>query len=33
MNILASQFPPVSQVAYILSLGVLKEYRRNGIGE
>jgi len=30
-EILSSQFPPSSQLAYILSLGVVKSYRCNGI--
>lgn len=30
-DILASFFPPSTQVAYILSLGVVGEFRRNGI--
>ena len=31
-DILASRFPPTTEVAYILSLGVMKEYRRAGVG-
>jgi len=30
-GILANHFPPGTQVAYILSLGVVTDYRRNGI--
>lgn len=32
-DILASSFPVDTQVAYILSLGVVKEFRKHGIGE
>ncbi|XP_010129508.1 PREDICTED: N-alpha-acetyltransferase 60-like, partial [Buceros rhinoceros silvestris] len=32
-DILASNFPVDTQVAYILSLGVVKEFRKHGIGE
>ena len=31
-DILASYYPPSVQVAYILSLGVVGDFRRNGIG-
>ncbi|KFZ56547.1 N-alpha-acetyltransferase 60, partial [Podiceps cristatus] len=31
-DILASSFPVDTQVAYILSLGVVKEFRKHGIG-
>ena len=31
-DILASYFPPSTQMAYILSLGVISDYRRQGIG-
>ncbi|NXS14909.1 NAA60 acetyltransferase, partial [Neodrepanis coruscans] len=31
-DILASNFPVDTQVAYILSLGVVKEFRKHGIG-
>ena len=31
-DILASRFPVDTQVAYILSLGVVKEFRKHGIG-
>lgn len=32
-DILASSFPVDTQVAYILSLGVVKEFRKHGIGK
>lgn len=32
-DILASSFPVETQVAYILSLGVVKEFRKHGVGE
>lgn len=32
-NILSATFPGSTQVAYILSLGVVEGYRRKGIGE
>ena len=32
-DILASSFPVDTQVAYILSLGVVKDLRKHGIGE
>lgn len=31
-DILAPQFPSTSQVAYILSLGVVVDFRKHGIG-
>lgn len=32
-DILASSFPVDTQVAYILSLGVVKEFRNHGVGK